>query len=43
MSLGATHVATYDDLSQRSFQNTVKEWTGGKVLSPTFVPQLIYS
>jgi hypothetical protein len=29
--LGATHVATYDELSQKSFRDKVKEWTGGKV------------
>jgi NADPH:quinone reductase-like Zn-dependent oxidoreductase len=29
--LGATHVATYDELAQKSFRDKVKEWTGGKV------------
>jgi NADPH:quinone reductase-like Zn-dependent oxidoreductase len=29
--LGATHVTTYDELSQKSFRDKVKEWTGGKV------------
>lgn len=29
--LGATHVATYDDLADKAFRDTVKGWTGGKV------------
>jgi hypothetical protein len=29
--LGATYVATYDDLSDKSFRGTVKEWSRGKV------------
>ncbi|KAF7971301.1 hypothetical protein HWV62_21462 [Athelia sp. TMB] len=29
-SLGATHVATYDDLADKAFRDTVKSWTGGK-------------
>jgi len=28
--LGATYVITYDDLSDKSFWSTIKEWTGGK-------------
>ncbi|KIM90612.1 hypothetical protein PILCRDRAFT_812366 [Piloderma croceum F 1598] len=30
--LGATHVTTYEELSQKSFRDKVKEWTGGKPL-----------
>jgi len=30
--LGATHVATYDDLSDKSFRGTVKDWTNGKAI-----------
>jgi len=30
--LGATHVATYDDLDDKSFRHTVKEWTGSKAI-----------
>ncbi|EGN91990.1 hypothetical protein SERLA73DRAFT_191781 [Serpula lacrymans var. lacrymans S7.3] len=29
-NLGATHVVTYDELSDKSFRQRVKEWTGGK-------------
>jgi len=31
--LGATHVLTYDDLTDKSLRNNIKEWTAGKSIS----------
>jgi len=36
-ALGATHVATYDELSDRAFRATFSSWTQGKVGSSSFV------
>ncbi|KAH7907381.1 hypothetical protein BJ138DRAFT_508064 [Hygrophoropsis aurantiaca] len=39
LDLGATCVATYDELCDKSFKGKVKQWTGGKVgLSLTYSP-----
>lgn len=35
-ALGATHVATYDELSDRAFKAIFSTWTQGKVGSPMF-------
>lgn len=37
--LGATQIATYDDIANKFFRATVKEWTGDKVrtLHPSFI------
>jgi trans-2-enoyl-CoA reductase len=42
--LGANHVATYDELSEKSFRGTLKDWTGGKVRvsSHSFILLLIF-
>lgn len=35
-ALGATHVATYDELSERAFKAVFSSWTQGKVGSSSF-------
>ena len=44
IELGATHVFTYDELSDKAFIKHVKELTGGKVPSPpTSLPRPAYA